>query len=60
MVKISPVLFSRVMRLPDTVRTDLLELIGAGPLAESQVSALVEALSERGTEAGRKLRIRLC
>jgi hypothetical protein len=35
------------MRLPDAARTDLLEFLGATPLADAQLSAVIDGITER-------------
>lgn len=42
---IDPNLFTRLMRLPDAARVDLLEFLGASPIADIQLSDLIEKIS---------------
>ena len=49
MRKINPGLFARLMRLPETARTDLLEFIGATPVADSQLAAMIDSISAKMT-----------
>lgn len=42
---IDPNLFTRLMRLPDAVRVDLLEFLGSSPIADIQLSDLIEKIS---------------
>ena len=42
---IDPNVFTRLMRLPDAVRVDLLEFLGASPIADIQLSDLIEKIS---------------
>ncbi len=44
---IDPSLFTRLMRLPDAVRVDLLEFWGATPIADIQLSDLIEKISSQ-------------
>lgn len=44
---INPGLFARLMRLPDAARTDLLEFLGATPIADAQLSAVINSVAER-------------
>lgn len=44
---INPGLFARLMRLPEAARTDLLEFLGATPLADAQLSAVIDSIAER-------------
>lgn len=45
MIPIDPHLFTRLMCLPPHRRMDLLEFIGATPLADLQLEALIEMMS---------------
>lgn len=45
MRSIDPNLFTRLMRLPDAIRVDLLEFLGASPIADIQLSDLIEKIS---------------
>ena len=42
---IDPNLFTRLMRLPDAIRVDLLEFLGSAPIADIQLSDLIEKIS---------------
>lgn len=44
---IDPGLFARLMRLPEAARTDLLEFLGATPVADAQLSAVIDSIAER-------------
>ena len=46
---INPGLFARLMRLPDFARADLLEFLGATPLADAQLSAMIDDFAEKLT-----------
>jgi hypothetical protein len=35
------------MRLPDAARNDLLEFLGATPVADAQLSAVIDSIAER-------------
>jgi hypothetical protein len=35
------------MRLPEAARTDLLEFLGATPIADAQLSAVIDGIHER-------------
>ncbi len=35
------------MRLPEAARTDLLEFLGATPVADAQLSAVIDSIAER-------------
>ena len=53
---IHPNLFARLMRLPEHARTDLLEFLGATPIADAQLSVMIEDIAgkvERGWRAPR-------
>ena len=43
---INPGLFAKLMRLPDAVRIDLLEFLGATPVADAQLSAMIDDMAE--------------
>ena len=45
MRSIDPNLFTRLMRLPDAIRVDLLEFLGSSPIADIQLSDLIEKIS---------------
>lgn len=47
MRRINPGLFARLMRLPDAARNDLLEFLGATPIADAQLSAVIDSVAER-------------
>lgn len=57
MLAIDPNLFTRLMLLPDAARSDLLEFIGATPVADAQLAAMIEGLSKH-PEAPRKSPLR--
>jgi hypothetical protein len=44
---INPGLFARLMTLPRSARTDLLEFLGATPVADLQLAAMIESISDR-------------
>ena len=44
---IDPNLFTSLMRLPDAIRIDLLEFLGASPVADIQLSDLIERMSKQ-------------
>jgi len=44
---INPSLFARLMRLPDHARADLLEFVGSIPVADTQLSALLDEFDLR-------------
>jgi len=44
---IDPKLFSSLMQLPDKMRTDLLEFIGATPVSPAELSSLIERYQKR-------------
>ncbi|MDI3336367.1 hypothetical protein QKW60_08115 [Defluviimonas aestuarii] len=54
---IDPELFARLMRLPDTARTDLLEFLGATPLADVQLSAVIDAAAAQMQSTSRSVHI---
>ncbi|WP_413874837.1 hypothetical protein [Albidovulum sp.] len=35
------------MRLPDSVRTDLLEFLGATPVADAQLAEIIQSVAEK-------------
>jgi len=35
------------MRLPDSARTDLLEFVGATPVADAQLSHMIDTIAEK-------------
>ncbi len=43
---IDPGLFAKLMRLPDAMRIDLLEFLGATPVEEAQLSAMIDDMAE--------------
>jgi hypothetical protein len=45
------------MRLPDAARADILEFIGATPVAEAHLSDMIDALAERFNTDRRTSRI---
>jgi hypothetical protein len=54
---INPGLFAKLMRLPDTARTDLLEFLGATPVADAQLSAMIDDMAETLRTDRRTLRL---
>lgn len=42
---INPGLFAKLMRLPDAVRIDLLEFLGATPVADAQLAAMIDDMA---------------
>ncbi len=44
---INPGLFARIMRLPDAARADLLEFVGATPIADAHLADMIETVSKR-------------
>lgn len=44
---INPGLFARLMRLPDSARADLLEFVGATPVADAQLSQMIDTIAEK-------------
>lgn len=54
---INPGLFARLMRLPDAARTDLLEFVGATPVADAQLSHMIDAISDKITSERRAVRL---
>ncbi|MCB2092837.1 MAG: hypothetical protein H6901_07405 [Rhodobacteraceae bacterium] len=54
MFTINPGLFTRLMKLPDAARTDLLEFIGATPVADAQLSEIIDNFSiKKSPERGK-------
>lgn len=53
---IDPGLFTRLMRLPDAARGDLLEFLGATPVGDAQLSEMIERLTARIEPERRPLR----
>lgn len=47
MHKINPGLFTQLMRLPDSIRADLLEFVGGTPVADVQLQQIIEGISAR-------------
>jgi len=47
---IDPDLFARLMSLPDGDRMDLLEFLGATPVAQEQVGILIEKIEKLSLE----------
>ncbi|WP_213546096.1 hypothetical protein [Vannielia litorea] len=45
MQQIKPETFAQLMRLPVTLRADLLEFIGSTPVADGQILSLIEKLA---------------
>lgn len=43
---INPGLFAKLMRLPDSARADLLEFLGATPVADAQLSVMIDDVVE--------------
>ena len=54
---IDPSLFTRLMRLPDAARCDLLEFIGATPVANTELSQMIDTLSKAGDKLCRSPRL---
>lgn len=54
---INPGLFARLMRLPDSARADLLEFVGATPVADAQLSGMIDALAEKLSVDRRSVRL---
>lgn len=51
---IQPVLFTKIMALPEDEREDLLEFLGATPVTDSQLEGLIAQLAAKAaTEAAR-------
>lgn len=50
---IDPSLFTRLMRLPDAARGDLLEFLGATPVGDAQLAEMIERFAAR-VEAERR------
>lgn len=46
MLAINPGLFARLMRLPQAARADILEFLGATPLGDAQLSAVIDSVVE--------------
>jgi|GEM_PF-2096821 len=44
---IDPNLFTRLMRLPDAARGDLLEFLGATPVGDAQLAEMIERVATR-------------
>ena len=44
---INPGLFARLMKLPEQARTDILEFLGATPIADSQLCLMLDTLSTK-------------
>ena len=44
---IDPSLFTRLMRLPDAARVDLLEFVGATPVGDAQLAEMIERMAAR-------------
>jgi hypothetical protein len=53
---INPGLFARLMRLPDSARADLLEFIGATPVAEAHLADMIDSFAESLTADRRHVR----
>ena len=47
MQTINPDLFARLMRLPQAARADILGFVGATPVGDAQLSAILDSLFER-------------
>ena len=54
---INPGLFARLMRLPEAARTDLLEFLGATPVADAQLSVVIDGIAERISRERSELRM---
>ena len=44
---INPGLFARLMCLPESARADLLEFIGATPVADAQLAAMIDSFATK-------------
>ena len=55
---INPGLFARLMRLPEAARTDLLEFLGATPIGDAQLSAVIDRVTERLTREPTQFRVK--
>jgi hypothetical protein len=44
---ISPGLFARLMKLPDSARADLLEFLGETPVADAQLASMLDSMAVR-------------
>lgn len=51
---IDPSLFTKLMRLPDATRGDLLEFLGATPVADVHLAEMIEKLTSRRPETERR------
>lgn len=47
MRSISPGLFARLMKLPDSTRADLLEFLGETPVADAQLASMLDSMAVR-------------
>lgn len=45
------------MRLPESARADLLEFVGATPVADSQLSGMIDAIAEKLSADRRSVRL---
>jgi len=45
------------MRLPEAARTDLLEFLGATPVADAQLSVVIDGIAERISRERSELRM---
>ncbi len=57
LLTINPGLFARLMRLPDSARTDLLEFLGATPVADAQLSEMIETVATNASIERRQVRL---
>ena len=46
------------MRLPEAARTDLLEFLGATPIGDAQLSAVIDSVTERLTREPTQFRVK--
>jgi hypothetical protein len=56
LLTINPGLFASLMRLPDSVRTDLLEFLGATPVADAQLAEMIQSVAEKALGERRQAR----
>jgi hypothetical protein len=57
LLTINPGLFAKLMRLPDSARTDLLEFLGATPVADAQLSEMIETVATNASGERRQARL---
>lgn len=53
---INPGLFTKLMRLPESARADLLEFVGATPVADAQLSGMIDTIAEKLSADRRSVR----